>query len=201
MPAKKRKAPAKPAKKPSKKQAPVPKNKRKAKAASKGLKEPVISQAKKAKKEKPKASESKPEKTKSKKGARPKVDSGILDGYTFQVSESQGKYFACSLMWTDLKHNNNKYYIIQIVERKKLKKTEYLVFNKWGRVGFPGQSSSREYPALNTAIADYNHKYKQKTTKGYTEIEISYDDDANQDQEQEETKQPKGFLILINSSF
>ena len=41
-------------------------------------------------------------------------------------------------MWSDLKNNNNKYYIIQLLQSDNNANLFY-VFNRWGRVGVDGQ--------------------------------------------------------------
>jgi len=43
------------------------------------------------------------------------------------------------LIQTDVGNNNNKYYVIQLLESDT--KREFSVWNHWGRVGFRGQSS------------------------------------------------------------
>lgn len=41
-------------------------------------------------------------------------------------------------MWSDCKNNNNKYYIIQLLQSDS-NPNDFKVFNRWGRVGTDGQ--------------------------------------------------------------
>ena len=71
-------------------------------------------------------------------------------------------------MWTDIKNNNNKYYLIQVIQNTSTKK--YAAWNRWGRVGVDGANAIRHSNDAQTAINDYNKKYRDKTSKGYTAI-------------------------------
>jgi len=63
-------------------------------------------------------------------------------------------------------------------------KDTYYVWNRWGRVGVPGQNSCKGPLALNTAIKEYEDKLYDKTVKGdYRILEI-----VNDEETKEETK-------------
>ncbi|CAM5999245.1 unnamed protein product [Sphagnum balticum] len=52
------------------------------------------------------------------------------------------------------------------------------VWNRWGRVGVPGQNCLKGAFPKETALRDYISKVHEKTVKGdYKEIEIKYDDE------------------------
>ena len=52
------------------------------------------------------------------------------------------------------------------------------MWNRWGRVGVPGQNALKGPMGLAAAIDDFEKKFKQKTMSGeYVALEISYDDD------------------------
>ena len=52
------------------------------------------------------------------------------------------------------------------------------VFNRWGRVGVPGQNALKGPMPKESAVRDYQTKHHEKTVKGdYKEIEIKYDDE------------------------
>ena len=103
------------------------------------------------------------------------VDAKVADASSYRVYDDNTKTYAATLMWSDLKHNNNKFYIIQLLESE-TNKGEYSVWTRWGRVGYDGQYAIQNYGDLDKAKAGYEKKYKEKTTKGYVEIETSYDD-------------------------
>jgi len=67
--------------------------------------------------------------------------------------------FTKTLNQSNLDRNNNKFYIIQLLEGSK--KDEYFVFNRWGRVGYDGQMDVRIYDDdVAGAIKDYNKPLK-----------------------------------------
>jgi len=104
------------------------------------------------------------------------VDAKVPNGNTWHVYEDAGKTFAASLMWSDLKNNNNKFYIIQLLQSD-TNGNSFMVWNRWGRVGADGQFANFRFNDPESAKHLYWKKYNEKTGKGYTEIEISYDED------------------------
>ena len=113
---------------------------------------------------------------------RAMVDAKVPNGKSYHVYEEGNKSYASSLMWSDLKNNNNKYYIIQILQSD-ANKLSASVWTRWGRVGYDGQYAMQNYPNADSAKQAYKKKYNEKVSKGYTEIEISYEED-------EEKKEP-----------
>ena len=107
------------------------------------------------------------------------VDNEVGGRDLYKVYYSEEKIYSESLMWSDLRNNNNKYYIIQLLQASP---THFLVFNKWGRVGKKGGVATFKFNNIQNAIKQYQAKYNQKTRKGYTPIQIVFDDE-------EETKQ------------
>jgi len=82
------------------------------------------------------------------------VDIGcILPSATIQGT------FACTLNLVDVKNNNNKFYIIQLIESK----GSYFVFSRYGRVGEKGVSASKQLASLPQAIKEFSSRYKSKT--------------------------------------
>ncbi|KAK3874546.1 hypothetical protein Pcinc_020505, partial [Petrolisthes cinctipes] len=107
-------------------------------------------------------------------GTHPKAQ--ILDDYT------------CMLNQTNIGHNNNKFYIIQVNKAGK----KYMCFTRWGRVGEDGQYNIA-YENMDGAISSFKKKFKDKTKNDwdkrdnfvakagkYTMIEI---DEASDDEE------------------
>jgi len=64
----------------------------------------------------------------------------------------------------------------------------FYTFNRWGRVGYKGQSAMGEFDDVDDAIKDFNKKLREKINKGYVEVDISYDDDGDDDKEDTKTK-------------
>ena len=54
------------------------------------------------------------------------------------VVEHKGVIYAATLNQSNIANNNNKFYIIQIIQTNP---SEYYFFCRWGRVGVPGQTS------------------------------------------------------------
>ncbi|XP_037107967.1 protein mono-ADP-ribosyltransferase PARP3 [Syngnathus acus] len=95
--------------------------------------------------------------------------------------------FDCMLNQTNIGHNNNKFYVIQIIKAA----NKYHVWNRWGRVGERGQSKLQMFSDIEGAIKDFEKKFKDKTKNNwndrenfvchsgkYTLIEVDGDQDA-----------------------
>lgn len=91
---------------------------------------------------------------------------------------------------TNIGHNNNKYYVIQIIQNG----NNYHVWNRWGRVGENGSNSVRQYTDPDKAVADFEKKFMDKTknewenrdkfkpvTGKYTLLDMGDDDDDGQE--------------------
>lgn len=70
--------------------------------------------------------------------------------------------------------NNNKFYILQILEEGP---GNYAFFCRWGRVGVVGQTSEMRTSDLMTAIRSYDTKLREKTRGGYRVVEMNYEND------------------------
>lgn len=91
---------------------------------------------------------------------------------------------------TNISQNNNKYYVIQVLEKDG--GGGYWCFNRWGRVGEPGQKKLESHGGNKAAaIASFEKKFNEKTKNRwsnrdsfkavagkYTLIEIDYGADA-----------------------
>ncbi len=72
--------------------------------------------------------------------------------------------FDCMLNQTNIGANNNKFYVIQVLESG----GKYYASNRWGRVGEGGQTALKgPYPAAASAIADFQSKFKDKSGNGW----------------------------------
>ena len=120
--------------------------------------------------------------------------------------------YACMLNQTNIANNNNKFYVIQIVNYA----GTYYNYTRWGRVGEPGRNACKAARSLDAAITEFGKKFKSKTgnvwgqpfvakTKLYTQIEMDY---TNQDEmaeklaqfDDEEDDAPKRKIVTAKST-
>jgi len=74
----------------------------------------------------------------------------------------------CMLNQTNIQNNNNKYYLIQLLEADSGK--SYAVWMRWGRVGYSGQNSWTVTGSdLDKAKAVFAKKFKDKTVNEWEE--------------------------------
>ena len=97
------------------------------------------------------------------------VDQYVPNKDDFRVLIDGGKVYAATLNQANLDHNNNKFYIIQCLVNEKT--NQFYTWNRWGRVGVPGQNALKPMPNKQAAIMDYQSKHRDKTKGGnYVEI-------------------------------
>lgn len=113
------------------------------------------------------------------------VDQFLPNKDKYRVVNSGGKVYACTLNFSDCLQNNNKCYIIQVLQSE-ANTSQYFAFTRWGRVGAPGQQALKGPWALNMAINEYMKKHREKTSEGYVELDIKYDEEN-----EKEEKKPK----------
>lgn len=75
--------------------------------------------------------------------------------------------YDCMLNQTNIGHNNNKFYIIQLIECK----GGYSCWTRWGRVGEIGQSKLNNFPSLEAAKKDFEKKFREKTKNTWADRE------------------------------
>lgn len=133
--------------------------KRKAAAKTK-----VKDSVKKVKKEEPDNFRSALEALKSapKQAVKAKVDSAcpVTNGEIYED-------YDCMLNQTNIGHNNNKFYIIQLI----VQGGHYSCWNRWGRVGEVGQSKMTPCASLDAAQKDFEKKFKDKTKNNWADRE------------------------------
>lgn len=114
----------------------------------------------------------------------------------FVVADSKGDYnskaFDCTMNQSDLKNNNNKFYIIQMVSPEN-NRNQYIVWNRWGRVGYDGQTASFPFNNFNQAKEAFLKKYKDKVKNGYTALVLDYNTD-NVDRSEKTAKKVKKVI-------
>lgn len=92
------------------------------------------------------------------------VDSLVPNKDSYRVFQDGGKTYSATLNQSNLDHNNNKFYIIQILQNES--NGQIFVWNRWGRVGVPGQNALKGPFHKDSAIRDFNNKHNEKTVKG-----------------------------------
>ncbi|XP_006876072.1 PREDICTED: poly [ADP-ribose] polymerase 3 [Chrysochloris asiatica] len=73
--------------------------------------------------------------------------------------------YNCTLNQTNIGNNNNKFYIIQLLEDGH----SFTCWNRWGRVGEAGQSKLSHFPSLEAAKKDFEKKFRDKTKNSWSE--------------------------------
>lgn len=80
--------------------------------------------------------------------------------------DSDGTIWDAMLNQTNVGNNNNKYYLLQLLEDNSAK--AYHVWFRWGRVGYKGQNSLQSFGAdLNSAKSTFEKKFKDKTVNDW----------------------------------
>lgn len=73
--------------------------------------------------------------------------------------------YDCMLNQTNIGHNNNKFYVIQVIKDK----SSYYSWNRWGRVGEVGQSKISRFSDAEQAVKDFEKKFKDKTKNNWSD--------------------------------
>uniref|UniRef100_A0A8C3VNE4 Poly [ADP-ribose] polymerase n=1 Tax=Catharus ustulatus TaxID=91951 RepID=A0A8C3VNE4_CATUS len=71
--------------------------------------------------------------------------------------------YDCTLNQTNISANNNKFYILQLIEHD----GAYSVWSRWGRVGEVGQSKLMPCASLEAAKKDFEKKFREKTKNSW----------------------------------
>ena len=112
-----------------------------------------------------------------------------------------GKYFACTLNKSDLDKNNNKFYIIQLLEHDS--NNSLVLFTRWGRIGVPGQHEIKDVDSKSGPKL-FMKKYKDKTKGGYQEIFIDYEAEVKKEElpidKNDKNKEKKKFQNYLNEN-
>lgn len=75
--------------------------------------------------------------------------------------------YDCTLNQTNIRSNNNKFYVIQLLEDG----SHFFCWNRWGRVGEVGQSKMNQFTCLEDAKKDFEKKFHDKTKNKWAERE------------------------------
>ncbi len=129
------------------------------------------------------------------------VDAAVPNSQAFTLVEEGGVVYDKHLTYTDCKNNNNKYYIMQILRKGSL----FYHLIKYGRIGDPGKVLLKQM-GLPQAIKFFNFKVYRKTKYGYTEVDVSLEEQEEEDLStsssvKSNSKLPKQTQNLINFIF
>lgn len=91
-------------------------------------------------------------------------------------------------MWSDLKDNHNKYYILQAL---KSSAGNYYLWTRFGRVGAPGVCNNAIMSDIATVIKEFLKTEKAKNKKGYNEIKMSLGTSKNPEEDNAEDESKK----------
>jgi len=157
-----------------------------------------------SKKEESKAGKEEKEKSTPKKDPVVKIidRKAIVDQYfhnrsQYHIYEDKdnvynGNYFSCTLNKSDLNKNNNKFYIIQLLEHDT--NNSLVLFTRWGRVGCIGAQEVKNVTE-NSGPKNFMKKYKDKIKKhDYQEIFIDYETEVKNDDLPEENEKKSGEI-------
>ncbi|CAG8465535.1 1192_t:CDS:2 [Ambispora leptoticha] len=103
-----------------------------------------------------------------KKGAAA-VDSSFQYKNTTHVFVDEEAIWDCLLNQTNVKNNNNKYFVIQLLQSDS--GTNYYVFTRWGRVGYNGTSATYgPTSSLDSAKHEFQRKFYDKTRNRWLDV-------------------------------
>lgn len=111
-----------------------------------------------------------PETMKDKITALKEADKGKVkkhkpDSYCGVFGATVHEDYDAMLNQTNIGHNNNKYYVIQVVKDGA---GRFYAWNRWGRVGEPGQNALKgPFGTPDNAIKDFEKKFKDKTRNSW----------------------------------
>ncbi|KAH9730489.1 poly (ADP-ribose) polymerase 2 [Citrus sinensis] len=138
-----------------------------------------------------------------------KKGAAVLDPWLpehIKISYHDNDIYDAMLNQTNVGDNNNKFYVIQLLESDG--GGEYMVYNRWGRVGMKGQDKIfGPYNLQDTAINEFEQKFFAKTKnhwsnrrqftsypKCYTWLEMDYS--ANQKEESVVHEKPNSTINI-----
>ena len=103
------------------------------------------------------------------------VDTHVPGASGYEVAKgSDGESMSIYLNCSDLKKNNNKFYILQVLQRVGQTGESHMamLWSRYGRVGDDGVKTQKH---LNYSVAckDYDKTSRAKQRKGYTEIKMA----------------------------
>eukprot|EP01064_Diplonema_japonicum_P015004 TRINITY_DN22774_c0_g1_i1.p1 TRINITY_DN22774_c0_g1~~TRINITY_DN22774_c0_g1_i1.p1 ORF type:complete len:729 (+),score=200.43 TRINITY_DN22774_c0_g1_i1:37-2223(+) len=127
---------------------------------------PKAKKAKSAKSDKKKSEKPKGNTTKLLKKGRGVVDPMSLKVDDCHVYEEGDDVYQCTLNQTNITTaNNNKFYVIQLLESDKGK--AWWLFTRWGRVGVPGNTQLKAQSSIEAAKSAFKSQFRSKTSNSW----------------------------------
>ena len=118
------------------------------------------------------------------------VDEHFSGPADVHVLEHDGKVYSATLNQTNMMANNNKYYILQVLEMDNGKGCFF--YSRWGRVGARGQISLSGTISRDLAIREYDKKFYDKHIKGeYRHLSMNYGSDNEDDEKKKKMEDDK----------
>lgn len=128
------------------------------------------------------------------------IDSKDLsDNYHVFVDNNGNDIYTCTLNQTNIKSNNNKFYIMQLLKHDS--NNDYIVYTRYGRIGDRGVTNTNAFNYENLAINYFIKIFRQKTgnvwqnrenfikkSNKYFMSQIDYEDDDSNDSKNDDTK-------------
>ena len=136
------------------------------------------------------------------------LDLAVEDVERYKIVESkpfeyEDKYYAVTLNYTDVKNNNNKFYIIQLLQDVHTNKYSNLF--RWGRVGRFGQINFITYNNFEEARLAFMEKLERKLLYGYikikTEAKRKNKDNINEEDNKDDEGLEKPIANLLRLVF
>lgn len=113
----------------------------------------------------------------------------------YEVVADGDTVYSVYLMWSDLKSNHNKYYVMQLLQRKGTDAksgVQCAIWIRYGRVGNCG-GTSLVWGDYTNRVKEFTKQMKAKLRKGYKEIKMAMGD--NKDGQAGGSKNPNDSKI------
>jgi poly [ADP-ribose] polymerase len=90
----------------------------------------------------------------------------LKDEYRVIIDSETGLALTAMLNQTNLAMNNNKFFLIQALER--IDGRGFSCWRRWGRVGYPGQTEMKEVTSSEEAVDLFKEKFEAKTLNAWS---------------------------------
>ncbi|CEL98091.1 unnamed protein product [Vitrella brassicaformis CCMP3155] len=94
------------------------------------------------------------------------VDRYFSEKDSYHVYQNEDELWDANLNLAKLGSNNNKYYIIQLLEHD-TNPNDYVCWNRWGRVGYSGNSHCDHFQDIGAAKSAFRRKFRDKTKNAW----------------------------------
>jgi poly [ADP-ribose] polymerase len=112
------------------------------------------------------------------------VDAKLEDFKQYKVHKNSEQSFSAYLMCADIKNNNNKFYICQLLEQD----GDFYFWTRYGRVGDNGVSELNNVYDISQAEKDFNKKVREKVRKGYEVLKMNLGEKNDKKDDKEDAK-------------